>query len=215
MGWIYWALQLFVLPVALSACLDIWNLPFSEVQVNFIFFALNFICLTAIMHRFLGRSARGALQRPFLTIRWAGIGYVVFWLLSIVMGTITGYFMPDFANVNDASIQTLVSDNYALTAIGTVLLAPVAEELMYRGLIFDALHRRSPVAAFIVSTTVFAAIHVVGYIGLYDPLTLILCFVQYIPAGLCLGFAYTRSGTIWAPILMHIAVNQTSIMTMR
>ena len=215
LGWFYWALQLFAFPTLLPILLSYWNKPLSEAQSSFIFFAINFICLTVIMRRFLGKNTRAALQRPFLVLRSAFFGYIGFWFFTVVTNLAISYFMPEFFNVNNASIKTLVSDNYTLTAIGTILLAPVAEELMYRGLFFDALYRRSPAAAFIASIVIFASIHVIGYIELYDPLTLVLCFIQYIPAGLCLGFAYTRSGSIWTPILMHIAINQTSITTMR
>ena len=215
LGWIYWGLQLLVIPVALSLLLPQLRPDLSEIQFNFIFFVLNFICLSVIMGRFLIKNAKIALERPFRTLKYAVGGYVFFWLCTVIIGGITTYFVPEFANVNDASIMEMAADDYTLTAIGTVLLAPLAEELMYRGLFFDGLHRRSPALAFMVSTVVFAAIHVVGYIGLYDPLTLVLCFVQYIPAGLCLGWAYTHSGTIWAPILAHMAINQTSILAMR
>lgn len=215
LGWLYWALQLFAFPTLLPILLSYSNKPLSDAQVNFIFFALNFLCLTVIMRRFLGKQVQVALQHPFLVLRSAAIGYVVFWLSKAIISLTIKYFLPEFFNANDATIQALVSDNYTLTAIGTVLLAPVAEELMYRGLFFDTLYHRSPAAAFIASTVLFASIHVMGYIKLYDPLTFALCFVQYIPAGLCLGFAYTRSGSIWAPILMHIAINQTNFMTMR
>ena len=214
-GWIYWGLQLLVLPVAMSMLLEHFAVALSEIQFNFIYFAINFICLTVILRRFLGNNARLALQQPFRTLRYAFGAYAFFWISTTIIGTATSYFVPSFANVNDASIMEMASDDYTLTAIGTVLLAPVAEELMYRGLIFDALHHRSPAGAFFVTTVVFAAIHVVGYIGLYSPFVLLLCFVQYIPAGLCLGWAYTRSGNIWAPILAHIAINQTTILTMR
>ena len=215
LGWTYWAVQLLVLPTVVSMILPLLGLDLSEIQFNFLFFALNFLFLTVILHRFLGENTRLALKQPFRVLRYAFGGYIFFWISTTVIGTVTAYFVPSFSNVNDASIMQMAADDYTLTAIGTVLLAPVAEELMYRGLFFGSLHHRSPAIAFILSTIVFAAIHVVGYIGLYRPLTLLLCFVQYLPAGLCLGWAYTRSGNIWAPILAHIAINQTSILTMR
>ena len=214
-GWIYWPLQLFVLPVALTTIQPYLPVALSEAQLNFVFFALNFLGATAIFFRFLIQSGRVALERPLYTLQSAFFGYGLFWICSVILRLLTVYFFPDFSNLNNTSILELAADNYTLTAIGTVLLAPVAEELIYRGLIFDTLHPRSPFAAFFISTVFFAAIHVVGYITLYDPVDLILCFVQYIPAGLCLGWAYTRSGSIWAPILAHIAINQTSILTLR
>ena len=215
LGWLYWALQLFAFPTLLPMLLSHWNRPFSDAQTNFIFFALNFLCLTVIMRRFLGKNAQVAMQQPFLILRSAFFGYLGFWVFNITSNIVVRYFIPDFFNTNDAAIDILLADNYTLTAIGTVLLAPVAEELIYRGLFFDTLYRRSPVAAFIASTVVFASIHVMEYITLYDPLTFALSFVLYIPAGLLLGFAYTHCGNIWAPILMHIAINQTNLMIMR
>ena len=215
LGWIYWAVQLLVLPTVIDTVLPLLGLDLSVIQFNFIFFALNFLFLTVIFHRFLGEHTKLALKQPFRVLRYAFGGYVFFWISTTVIGIVTAHFVPSFSNVNDAAIMQMAASDYTLTAIGTVLLAPVAEELMYRGLLFGSLHHRSPAGAFILSTIVFAAIHVVGYIGLYRPLILVLCFLQYIPAGLCLGWAYTRSGNIWAPILAHIAINQTSILTMR
>ena len=215
LGWIYWAVQLLVLPTVIDAVLPLLGLDLSVIQFNFIFFALNFLFLTVIFHRFLGEHTKLALKQPFRVLRYAFGGYVFFWISTTVIGIVTAHFVPSFSNVNDTAIMQMAASDYTLTAIGTVLLAPVSEELMYRGLLFGSLHHRSPAGAFILSTIVFAAIHVVGYIGLYRPLILVLCFLQYIPAGLCLGWAYTRSGNIWAPILAHIAINQTSILTMR
>ena len=215
LGWLYWALHLFAFPTLLPILLSYWPKPFSEAQSNFIFSALNFLFLTVIMRRFLGKNAQAALQRPIFVLRAAFLGYLGFWLSNIAINTAIRYCIPGFFSANDTAIKTLLVDDYTITAISTVLLAPVAEELMYRGLFFDTLYHRSPAAAFIASTVVFASIHVMGYITLYDPLTLVLCFVSYIPAGLLLGFVYTRSGSIWAPILMHIAINQTNLMIMR
>ena len=38
-----------------------------------------------------------------------------------------------------------------------------------------------------------------------------MAFLQYLPAGLCLAWAYTKADTIFAPILIHAAVNAVSI----
>jgi len=215
LGFVYWGLQLLVIPAALSMLLPFFHMDLSEAKLNFVFFALNFVCTTAIFFRFLGHSGKLAVARPFRVLQSAFFGYVLFWAASLAMGALFTRLIPEFFNVNDASIAQMAANDFTLTAIGTVLLTPVAEELMYRGVIFGALYSRSRVLAYAVSCTVFAAIHVVGYIGYYDPITLLLCFVQYIPAGLLLGWSYGRSGNIFAPILMHIAVNQTTILTLR
>jgi membrane protease YdiL (CAAX protease family) len=97
--------------------------------------------------------------------------------------------------------------------IGTVVLVPIVEETLYRGLIFGLLPKR--ILRYAVSVGAFCAIHVMGYIGYYEPLHLLLCFMQYIPAGLVLAYAYERSGSIFAPILIHMAINGIAMLFMR
>ena len=38
-----------------------------------------------------------------------------------------------------------------------------------------------------------------------------MAFLQYLPAGLCLAWAYTKADTIFAPILIHAIINAVSI----
>ena len=86
---------------------------------------------------------------------------------------------------------------------------------MYRGLIFRNLYGKSRWAAYIVSILAFAVIHIIGYIGRYSALELLMAFLQYLPAGLCLAWAYTKADTIFAPILIHAAINFLSIHALR
>ena len=118
------------------------------------------------------------------------------------------------SNYNDESIAALSRGNYFLTFIGTVILVPLAEECFYRGLIFRNLYRKSPLAAYLISMLAFACIHILGYIGQYSPLELVMAVLQYLPAGLCLAWSYIRGDTILAPILIHAAVNYVTIRSM-
>ena len=102
-----------------------------------------------------------------------------------------------------------------LIAFGTVFLVPIAEESLYRGLLFCGFHRKSRIVAYILSTVVFALIHVSGYIGEVSPSFFALSLLQYLPAGVCLAWAYEKTDTIWTPILMHMTINLLSISLLR
>ena len=91
--------------------------------------------------------------------------------------------------------------------LAIVLMVPIAEELLFRGVLFRAVYDRSGLGAWICSVFSFAAVHVIGYIGQYDWILFSLAFAQYIPAGIALCFAYRRSGTIVAPMIMHMFIN--------
>ena len=207
LGWFYWAFQLLLLPVVLTMLNDHFGAPLTQTELNLLFFILNFLLLLVILLRFFFKSCVAGLTRPLRTLWWALLGAVLYFVCSYGISQLIAQYKPDFSNVNDQSIFAMAEEYYLPTLVGTVVLAPVAEELLYRGIIFGTLDERNRFWAFLVSTVLFAAVHVVGYVTAYDLQTLLLCFVQYLPAGLCLGLAYSRSGSILTPILAHIAIN--------
>ena len=214
-GWIYYVLQLLAIPLILMLINELLGAPLGDAEINFVYFAVNFACAMFIFWRFIIANSKIALKNVGELLKGVVIGFVVYWLSSIVMGMVILYLYPDFSNVNDASIESLVNENAGLIALATVWLVPITEELFYRGLIFRGLYNHSRILAYIVSTLVFSLVHVVGYIGLYEPMLLLMCFLQYLPAGICLGLAYSLSDSIWAPVLIHIAINQIGMLAMR
>jgi membrane protease YdiL (CAAX protease family) len=84
------------------------------------------------------------------------------------------------------------------------LVAPVVEELFYRGLLLRSLERSmSGGAALVVSALVFAAIH-------FELLLLPGLFL----AGLIFGWLVQRSGRLGPGIFAHIGFNSLTIVTM-
>ena len=56
----------------------------------------------------------------------------------------------------------------------------------------------------------FAAVHVWQYLLVYDPGSVLLSAVQYIPAGIALGWTYEKCNTIWGPIFLHMTIHAIS-----
>lgn len=214
-GWLLMVGQLLILPVVAVMLNDMLSAPLSDTQMNIALFALEFLFATIIFRKFLKASARSALRTPFRCLRFAALGLLLYYIGSFLVGLVIGSVDSDFSNINDSNISVLAQDNYTLIFLCTVLLVPVTEELLYRGLIFRGLQKKNRLVAYLLSAVVFSLIHVVGYIGLTSTTTLLLCLLQYIPAGLSLAWTYEKADTIWAPILMHMTVNQISISLMR
>lgn len=212
LGWLYLALELFILPRLLTLGNALLLSPLSGACLNFIFFSINFAAILLIFHGFLSRSLAQAGKRFVEVLQAAVLGFVAYWVLNRILGALPIF---DFSNVNDQSIAAMASGNFPLVALGTVLLVPVVEETLYRGLLFQGLYNRNRIAAYVISTLVFCAIHVVGYIGAFEPGLLLLCFLEYIPAGLCLAWAYAKADCIFAPILIHTVVNAMGIYAVR
>ena len=215
LGWIYFALQLLVLPSALVIVNLFLGQPLSMATLNMILYCLNFLCVTVIFRKFLWHSLRLSMEAPFRCLRFAFIGLVLYFLASTLISIFVVAVRPDFANINDQTIMDMVTENYTPMAVCTVFLVPVVEESFFRGLIFRGFYNKSRVLAYCVSTLAFAAIHVIPYLGTYDLGLLGLCLLQYLPAGLFLGWAYAKADSIFAPILMHITINQIAMSAMR
>jgi len=92
---------------------------------------------------------------------------------------------------------------YALAGYG-ILIAPVIEELFFRGFLFPVLARRSGVPLAVVLTSLaFMLIHASQLAGAWVPL-LILFFV-----GMAFTLARAWSGSVAVSYLMHLGYNLT------
>jgi membrane protease YdiL (CAAX protease family) len=88
-----------------------------------------------------------------------------------------------------------------LVIIAVVILAPIAEEVFFRGVVFNALLREGGRRwAYLGSSVLFAVIH--------------LSLVALVPIfllGLALAWVYERTNNLLAPIAMHATVNTISV----
>ena len=214
-GFSYLLLELLALPLALEALNSLLPVPLPDAWLNFLYFALNFIFTCFLFRSFLRRClARiGKNTGDFLLVTAAGFG--IYYLCNLVLNSLILLLAPDFANLNDSNIAQQVGGNMPIMFIGTAILVPVAEELLHRGLVFGSLYGRNPYIAYIFSAILFSAIHILGYVMVYPLPHLLLAFLQYLPAGLVLAWAYRKSGSIFSSILIHAAVNALALLSLR
>lgn len=185
--------------------------PLSNAELSFTFYLVNFIAILLIFHDFLSRSLQQATRCPAIFCQAVILGLAAYYSCKYATEWLVRQFLPGFLNYNDQAITDMVNANYFLMAVGTVVLVPLAEECLFRGLIFRNLYSKSHLAAYLVSIGAFSVIHIMGYIGNYAPMELLIAFLQYLPAGLCLAWAYTKADTIFAPIAIHAIINAVSI----
>lgn len=108
------------------------------------------------------------------------------------------------AAVRPAALGVFFIPAVFMLGVGMVVVAPVVEEITFRGLLFRGFRQRWPMppAAFL-SGFVFAAFHLSAFTLL--PLTL---------TGIAVAWAYERTGSIWAAILPHAGLNALVFITL-
>lgn len=198
--------------ILLSECLQYLSrhlgLNLSVLQINICFFVINCLAVWIIFHNFLLRSFRGI--RFWELLQALILGFVMYYAGNFLLSLLFGWMKIEIVSFNDETVQLLASQNRAAMIICGVILAPMVEETLVRGLLFGVVHRKSRITAYLVSILFFSFIHVWQY-AVDEPVSMvILAALQYIPAGIALGWTYEKSNTIWAPIFLHMTINAVS-----
>ena len=174
---------------------------FGFYGLQILLISLEGIAATVVLVKSQGWKECGRFQ-----FRWPYLG--VFFLLFILMFlwvTITTRIFPSTQNGSAIAKEAvnLTGISYFVTRIlyGS-LIAPIVEELVFRGLMMTALTKfKKYYVDVIVSSTLFSLIHVLQYGWVLTD------FIVYAGAGLlfCMLFRYTRS--VYWPIALHILWN--------
>jgi hypothetical protein len=138
---------------------------------------------------------------------------LVFTALAIVLGTLGATYLwvsflesiaPSVPLVHRAmegykemSAAFTPNSGYFWLILGVCIMAPLTEELLFRGIIQGELRKALPEwAAIVIQALLFSAYHLQLVQSSYVLL-----------AGLLLGLLYYWSRSIWVPIIMHVAYN--------
>ncbi len=214
-GLIYLAISQIALPFILELAVWLLSLPLTLGQFNGIYIGTNCIVTLLIFRKLLYKELRRIPGRVGKLLAYSLLGFVLYWIANLYVSFVIGMLYPGFTNVNDAAIDAMAAQDYWIIAICTVVLAPISEELLFRGTLFAGFYNRNRFLAYFLSMLLFSAVHVVGYIGMYPIGTLLVCLVQYFPAAFCLCWIYARADSILPPILIHAMLNLFALLTMR
>ena len=128
-----------------------------------------------------------------------GIGCQFF--ASGLMSILQPLFEKIFADY-DKAVGSLFSGSIFMTVIYIVLVAPVVEELIFRGVTMIKLSRSLPFAAAnIIQAALFGIFHMQLLQGIYG-----------FAIGLLFGFVCHRFKTLTASILLHIFINASAFL---
>lgn len=134
---------------------------------------------------------------PRLMGRWFVIGIALMWIGSLV-GTGLNDLVYRIAGLQPVDMVTETFDMLPLSVVllGACILGPVCEELLFRGLLAGRLARYGQKPAALVSALLF---------GLYH--ANVSQFFYAFALGLLLAYAYFYTGSLKAPILLHMLFN--------
>lgn len=127
-------------------------------------------------------------------------GLVIYLLASALLIAIFSAVMPGFdtSQAQEVGFQNLSGQTeYLLAFLTLIVIAPVAEEILFRGYLFGKLKQYVPVWAAIIATSIlFGAAHGQWNVAIDTfALSIIMCSLREV------------TGSIWAGILLHMMKN--------
>ena len=224
-GWRYLLFETVFLPPILSLILQLVFRCTDSAILNFAYFSVNFTAVAVLFRQFWADSFRALPNKLPAVVGKAALALGISKLAELALAWLSYSLLPQYyilsdlaprlINLNDQAIYGMLDQHFLLIAIGTVILVPPAEEMLYRGVMFRSLRGRFPRLSYVFSALLFALVHVMGYLSCGDIVYIALMLSQYLIPGLILARLYAGTGSIFAPIAMHIAYNALAILLSR
>lgn len=213
-GWIYLLIhavlmQRFILPLLL----DIFTkngIEVDNLQMNVIYYVIGLVYILLFMTHFLRESYY--MEKKARLLSTVIMGFAIFYVFNVVLNYAIIIFGIEIPNANNDNIIDLISKNIYTMAAITVIMAPIVEEVLFRGVLFGTFRKKSKVLAFVVSILLFAVYHVWASVYVYQDWIYLLGMIDYLPAGFALAWVYERSNNIWYCILLHMLINGIAVL---
>jgi len=191
-----------------------WRGPFADNLVYCLGAAVTIAVILLIARLTFARGLRGFGLRPRTIARdlgWAWVDLLAVWPIVLAMIVATIYIGkalvdPEFEMPKHVGLE-LITESAALPlqvliVFLAVVIAPVVEEMLFRGMIQTTLRSYvgRPWPAIIVTSALFASIH-------ENPTHWPALFAL----AMGLGYSYEKSGSLFRPIFMHALFNGITI----
>ena len=180
---------------------------------NIIYYYVLFAATIIIFHSFLARTSRNFADNLGRACKFVAIGLVALYGLNELAYRLTYLVAGNRTNLNNTTISAQIDDAPHMTLLIVIVLAPFVEEVLFRGLVFGNLKRKSTVVAYLVSCLLFALLHVWQFAVVNQDITYFLLMLQYLVPGAVLAWVYDRTGTLWTSIGLHMAANALAAWT--
>ena len=174
---------------------------FGFYGLQILLIVLEGIAATVVLVKSQGWKECGRFQS-----RWAYLGvFFLFFILMFVWVNITTLIFPSTQNGSEMmkEVANLTGISYFIMRIlyGS-LIAPIVEELVFRGLLMTSLSRfKKYYLDVVVSSTLFSLIHILQYGWVLTD------FIVYAGAGLLFSMLFRYTHSVYWSMALHILWN--------
>lgn len=185
--------------------LDAIDPSLFQVIVGGVIYALSLLIVIGVPRLIKKtRTSREELgiQRPpnLMDFVWAPTGAVVYIFLTLIVTALAMMLLKfvDYGQPQDTGFTGINEQaEYILAFIMLVVIAPIAEELLFRGYLFGKLRKYAPLwISILITSLLFGLVHFAWNVGLDTfALSIVLCLLRVV------------LGSLWPSIMLHMLKN--------
>lgn len=203
-GWVYVFIHIFLLPILIGMLQTLYpSGEISDLTANMIYYGISLAVVIIFFWKMLRREFDRLLDNFRHCVYGLSMGWVIWYVLMMVFQLLLMVLDIEISSPNDEAITTVAGQDFNKMMALTVFVAPLIEEPLFRGVVFQSLRKRSRMLAYVVSMGLFAIYHVWQYAVAYMDPIMLLYGLQYIPITFAITWSYERSGSLWTPIIFH------------
>lgn len=184
----------------------------ATVWLNFLIDLINTVIALMILHKFFKRQLDDFFKNK-VNILIAGciVGLFMNYLANGIGSAIVNLFVSTSKSVNQQQVESLAKNIPVLMFITTGFLAPISEELIFRGIIFTGIRKYNRVLAYLGSGFIFGFIHVMTSVFAGNVVEMVQ-MIPYMLSGFVFAYIYESQNNICASILTHMTNNIISLL---
>ncbi len=192
----------------LSVPLDQIDASLFQVVAGGVIYALSLLIVIGLpwlLRKYRTTREDLGIQRlpTWMDIVWVPAGAIAYLVLTASITALAMLVLKfiDFDQVQDTGFSGINEQaEYIMAFVMLVVIAPIAEELLFRGYLFGKLRKYSPTwIAILITSVLFAIVHFAWNVGLdVFALSIVLCLLRVV------------SGSLWPSIMLHMLKNSVA-----
>jgi|GEM_PF-1360591 Predicted metal-dependent membrane protease len=172
------------------------------------------VFFTFLLNDWLAEQWKQFTKNIVHSLSTAGTYYLLLFAVNILFTLLIASPAHLVEAENQMNNEMMMKINLFGFLLSSLIVAPFAEEIIFRGCIYHpAAKKWGMIAGAVLSGLLFGALHVMASVESGNWINL-LYIINYGMCGYVLAMAFGRTNSIWTSILVHALFNLTGIISM-
>lgn len=212
-GWLFLPIHVFLLPRFLEWLLPMLHLSVNGSGLNALYYALSLTIVLIVYSRYFAASGKIFSQHLGRGLGAVVLGFGLQYTLTTLLLLLLTHLFGNVPNPNNEIVAQYTAQDALPMYFCALVAAPIVEETLLRGAVFSSLYPKNKFLAYLVSSVLFAAMHVWQFSNL-GVATLLIAGLCYLPSALALAWTQHYAESVFAPIFLHFLINLLAVLNL-